>query len=177
MKFKNIGIVLIGLLFISGCVTFNGKSNSNESILFVCGNGVCESNEDDLSCPDDCDPNQICGDYNCRGTENEENCPVDCLLDCAGGGCGAEEVCGNDICEIEETGETCPGDCASPDPDTEDNSCNVRANCPTRQDCQAGRCVEVECIFNSHCDFGEECNSSRRCQPCPTGALGVAACR
>merc|ERR1712039_341385 len=56
----------------------------NETDLSDCGNGVCDSGENCLSCP------------------------VDCISGTTGG-----FECGNGICEDGETCYTCPGDCKS----------------------------------------------------------------
>ncbi|MCB9554815.1 MAG: hypothetical protein H6707_01845 [Deltaproteobacteria bacterium] len=59
-----------------------------------CGNGVCNSNESDISCPQDCSagsdclgdrsagatPVDVCGDGYCSGAEDNTSCPADCLI-------------------------------------------------------------------------------------------------
>lgn len=90
----------------------------------VCGNGICESGkmENNENCPVDC---TICGDALCEGNEDKENCPDDCII-CGDGECDPEEytptscsciedclVCGDGVCDNihGETPEGCPDDC------------------------------------------------------------------
>ncbi len=99
MKFVNLFIILslvIASLLLFGCI--------NPSI---CGDGVCQADETQESCPQDCGTINFCGDKYCDINlgENETNCPQDCGE--------TNPICGNDICEIEETSESCPQDCES----------------------------------------------------------------
>lgn len=90
----------------------------------VCGNGICE--EDKLetreNCPDDC---TVCGDAICQGNEDKENCPDDCII-CGDGVCDDAEywpggcsctidciICGDDFCDASygENSTGCPQDC------------------------------------------------------------------
>jgi len=46
-----------------------------------CGDGICQSNENCSSCPQDCGeckPTQYCGDGICQSNENCSSCPSDC---------------------------------------------------------------------------------------------------
>ena len=86
--------------------------------LVPCGDGICQSGENTLSCPTDC---TICGDSVCGSDESLENCPADCAAACGNGKCeggeSAEECpvdcgpCGDGVCGYSEFDETCPADC------------------------------------------------------------------
>ncbi len=68
-----------------------------------CGNGICDSDETIVSCPDDCVKKATsCGNGTCDIDESITTCPEDCHL---------IPVCGNDICEPGEFITTCPKDC------------------------------------------------------------------
>ena len=49
-----------------------------------CGDGSCDANEDESSCPADCFT-ATCGDAVCEGTEDYESCPDDCPFQCPAG--------------------------------------------------------------------------------------------
>jgi len=68
------------------------------SIPSVCGDGICEQQENLSNCPQDCQP--VCGDGKCTGTESILTCPRDCAVGC-----------GNKICEENETCTSCSTDC------------------------------------------------------------------
>jgi hypothetical protein len=60
-----------------------GVQNSNYGLPSgpVCGNAICESGEDSLSCPADCSiplPAPVCGNSICESGEDELICPADC---------------------------------------------------------------------------------------------------
>jgi hypothetical protein len=86
----------------------------------VCGNGICESPENALTCPGDCPT--LCGDGLCSGDEDPLVCSLDCPDQCGDGLCsGAENVfncspdcgfCGDDVCDPSENQSTCAPDCA-----------------------------------------------------------------
>lgn len=92
----------------------------------VCGNGICETGENNSTCPNDCPPpsncnctswtSQGCGGAGCASQYlgytrscNPSGCAAEktCVYDVT---CGAA-VCGNGICETGENNSTCPGDC------------------------------------------------------------------
>jgi formylglycine-generating enzyme len=85
----------------------------------VCGDGVCESPENALTCPGDCPT--LCGDGLCSGDESPLSCSADCPHQCGDGLCsGAENVfncspdcgfCGDDVCDPSENASTCAVDC------------------------------------------------------------------
>ena len=68
----------------------------------VCGNGVCEQGEQNGGCPDDCSSvTPFCGDGKCTGNETAFSCPSDCV---------PNPVCGDGLCSDGEQ-EFCPEDC------------------------------------------------------------------
>jgi hypothetical protein len=88
-----------------------------------CGNGVCEDDEDETTCPEDCEGG-TCGDGVCDADEDETSCPEDCEGGtCGDGVCDADEdeascpedcvtaVCGDGECNGDETPYSCPEDC------------------------------------------------------------------
>jgi hypothetical protein len=93
-----------------------------------CGNLVCESGEDPMTCPTDCHGTGSNGgngsgngsgsgsgsascNHNgmCEAGENHDSCPADCCVVQADGSCAP--VCGNGFCETGETPTSCPQDC------------------------------------------------------------------
>jgi len=66
----------------------NNDGGNNDASVAVCGNGVCEAGENQLSCPNDC--NGTCGDGVCQSDETVSSCPNDC------GTCisGSTRLCG-----------------------------------------------------------------------------------
>jgi len=76
-----------------------------------CGNGQCEDDETQTSCPQDC--SYVCGDGVCDSAagENLSNCLVDC--DGSPTGNPDEAVCGDGYCDsfLGEDGSNCPDDC------------------------------------------------------------------
>ncbi|MFH1751841.1 MAG: DUF6259 domain-containing protein, partial [archaeon] len=99
----------------------DGKTYNNECLAFVagvevvsqgackqeppkpeCGDGKCETGEDETNCPLDCAPKPVCGNKECEVGEDSESCPIDCL---------PPSVCGNGKCEFDETESNCFEDC------------------------------------------------------------------
>ena len=84
-----------------------------------CGNSVCESTEDPLTCASDCP--DLCGDGLCSGIEDALSCPGDCPRRCGDGLCtGGENVticwpdcgtCGDGVCDPSENQTSCAADC------------------------------------------------------------------
>jgi len=85
-----------------------------------CGDLICTSPENPLTCPGDCPAS--CGDGLCTGNENAESCTADCPQVCGDSLCTGSETptscladcgfCGDDICELSESTTSCPADCA-----------------------------------------------------------------
>jgi hypothetical protein len=79
-----------------------------------CGDGVCGSGEDLLTCPADC----TCGNNQCDAGEDSSTCCSDCScgdgLLCTADVCVAEGVCGDGICGEGEDQSSCCTDCGCP---------------------------------------------------------------
>lgn len=114
------GIVLICLIGIFSLLLIPEKS--------VCGNDVCDKDENCITCREDCTcptglycskkyekcVESMCGNDVC---EKDENC-ITCLEDCkcpTGQYCSENKcvkpVCGDDVCELFEDPQTCCIDC------------------------------------------------------------------
>lgn len=87
----------------------------------VCGDAVCDADEDALSCPADCP--DVCGDALCTGLEDPLSCPADCADVCGDGLCSGSEdttncvadcgsFCGDGVCNGSEDDLNCAEDCA-----------------------------------------------------------------
>ncbi len=83
----------------------------------VCGDGTCHSGENNLNCPNDCQP--VCGNWLCEGNE-PSTCWSDCPV-CGDGYCMEQEYgmceadcgyCGNGLCDPGEESR-CPSDCGA----------------------------------------------------------------
>jgi hypothetical protein len=95
-----------------------------------CGDGNCDADEDDASCPDDCASSEACSDCEFDFTNYGAECcdtawddfGINCAAlesnynwDCAGCACPGDEAgeeCGNGYCAGDETCDSCPEDCA-----------------------------------------------------------------
>jgi len=133
-------------------------------------NGLCESWEDCITCPNDCfsGPGGTCGDGICAGSgEDCFTCPADCR--CTGGGC-SNGCCGDGICSGENT-SNCPVDCdpgfIPPTPTCcGDGTCEGtedETNCAV--DCSAGCTSDTECDDGLYCNGVETCDAGGVCQP------------
>ncbi len=81
----------------------------------ACGDGTCDADEDEASCPADCETGgggqeAACGDGTCDADESEVSCPADCE---AGGGGESGTACGDGTCDMDEDDINCPDDCAA----------------------------------------------------------------
>src|SRR5690625_171121 len=98
--------------FVVACKDDDGGDKGKEES--VCGDGVCDADEDHNSCPEDCDESTggTCGDGVCDDDETIDSCPEDC----DDGGDGG--VCGDGVCDDDENADTCPEDCETSGGDT-----------------------------------------------------------
>lgn len=112
----------------------------------TCGDGVCDPDEDHVSCPEDCSE---CGNGICERDETAETCADDC-----------EPGCGDGYCDVDETCETCPNDCGVCPPTCGDGVCNPVlgescATCPSDCECGTATCSQVlECLNSCGQDQG-----------------------
>jgi hypothetical protein len=124
----------------------------------TCGDGTCDANEDNTTCPDDCPtlPPDTCGDGICDPAEGEDDatCPIDCSTSPP-----PDPVCGDGTCDPGEDDTTCPDDCSSsppPDPVCGDGTCDPGEDdttCP--DDCSTSPPPDPVC-GDGTCDPGED---------------------
>jgi hypothetical protein len=131
---------LIGLCasLCAGLVLGTGCDPNRTLATYTCGDGVCDSDEDPTSCPDDCQAN-TCGNNVCEVSEDGTTCPQDCM----------PTTCGDGTCDAPtENPAKCPADCSW-------------ATCGNGV-CEAGEdnsCVEdcfVDLCGNGICDYSED---------------------
>lgn len=127
----------------------------------VCGDAVCDIDEDAATCPADCP--DACGDALCTGSEDPATCPADC-----------PDACGDALCTGNEDAATCPADC----PDTcgdalctgSEDPATCGADCPDA--CGDALCTGSEGTTNCPEDCGTACgdgvcNGDETDQSCP----------
>jgi sulfatase modifying factor 1 len=107
----------------NGAVGFRVASIEGGAGGTECGDSVCESPENSLTCPADCP--EVCGGL-CTGSETVNNCFMDCGF------------CGDDVCTGWENATTCPADCAPVcgDGDLEGNE-ECEAGVPLADTCES----------------------------------------
>lgn len=98
---------------LAGLCSANGFLCMEQAGATCCGDGVCEGDETNCNCPDDCDPvlresgAEACTD----GADND----CDGFADCNDQDCADEPscwACDNDgVCELGEDCKSCPNDC------------------------------------------------------------------
>ena len=116
----------------------DGDTDTDGDSPSVCGDRLCDDDEDAESCPDDCSP--ACGDGLCTHAEDARDCSDDC-----------PESCGDALCTHEETPESCADDCLAVCGDgacTHDEDADI---CP--EDCRA-TCGDSAC---THDEVAETC--------------------
>ncbi len=122
---------LTGAAFANTGIDANQQNNGATLVAnpCVCGNGSCDYNETNSTCPSDCKSattSPVCGNKKCETNENPYTCPADCSV---------TSVCGNGICETNENA-SCPNDCkvtATPP----SSSCFYQPSCPApNQGCE-----------------------------------------
>ncbi|MEM3654615.1 MAG: NosD domain-containing protein, partial [Candidatus Micrarchaeia archaeon] len=137
----------------------------------VCSNSICESGENYLNCPSDCQP--YCGDSICSYPENCSNCQTDCGI-CNYTGCPPENPirCGTQCCPLETT--SCNGDsccvarvdglcCGNTQYPCYVNGSPWCCNCPPNHLNCFGTCVNI-LTSNSNCGTCRRvCSSGTTC--------------
>ncbi len=124
----------------------NGAGNNGNNGTPTCGDGLCETGEDQNTCPDDCSPpGPVCGDGNCEDGESFDSCPDDCVP--------PGPVCGNGECEEGEAAEDCPDDCGLP------------------QICDPGT---TQCVSENAIETCNDAGTRWERTPCAVGTLCVA---
>ncbi len=133
-------------------------------------NGVCDGQEDEISCPSDCvPPDNSCNNNGiCDDGEDVNSCPDDCSSRCNNDG----------KCDAEEDPMSCPGDCSGGG----GGSCNNNGNCDPGEDPMScpGDCSGGgggSCNNNGNCDPGEDMNSCPNdCGGNPGGCNNNGSC-
>ncbi len=78
-------------------------SGNCPSLAVICGNGMCDGDEDCHTCPNDCGVcKTVCGNGKCEAHEDCHNCPVDC------GGCSTPDAFLQDTVQRDATGVAPP---------------------------------------------------------------------
>ncbi len=157
-------ILLISIASVANA-QFKGSGGGNYTLEAVCGNTVCETNETNSNCPQDCTIVTCGNPPTCDSGETCSNCPSDCNI-CV------LPTCGNNICDVDK-GEDCNNcleDCNAICPSScGDGACTwgeTNTNCPS--DCP------LTC-GNNICDSSEDCsNCASDCGGCPV--CGNKAC-
>ncbi|MCW1309965.1 MAG: hypothetical protein QXP04_04700, partial [Candidatus Nanoarchaeia archaeon] len=158
------------------CNDSENNQNTSEPRSFnvevsYCGNSICESGENYLNCPSDCQP--YCGDLICSYPENCSNCQTDCGI-CNYTGCPPENPirCGTQCCPLETT--SCNGDsccvarvdglcCGNTQYPCYVNGSPWCCNCPPNHLNCFGTCVNI-LTSNSNCGTCRRvCSSGTTC--------------
>jgi len=131
------------------------------TVAAYCGDGTCDEDETNESCPQDCaPPDPACPDGTCNGDETFDTCPLDCDP--------PEPACPDGTCNGDETFDTCPQDCDPAEPACPDGECNgdePHETCPEDcgyppEDCADGTdndgddledCADPDCDTDPHC--------------------------
>ena len=154
-----------------------------------CGDGICNGDENPLTCPTDCVNEPVCGNGICEEGENEEVCPADCgsvLSDCIAGG----NFCVNS-CVGESLNFSCPESLVCCDSQNEETCSELGGGiCSYGESCVGGTEVDASdlgtgetCCIGGSCQSGgnggggDDCSGVRYCadeltkedceNPCP----------
>lgn len=136
----------------------------------VCGDAICEGDEDQANCPADCP--DVCGDGLCTGSEDLSSCPADCACvadaDCDDGAfCNGVESCSGGACQagapvncddgVACTIDTCDEAADACDHEALDLACDDGAFCNGEEWCDAVLGCQAGTPVN--CDDGVGCTS------------------
>lgn len=101
--------------------------------------------EEEKSCPDTCNDNNLCTEDYCSESTGYE-CVNDIISPC----------CGNDICENTETFSSCSDDCENPCPDNcDDNNICTTDYCSASTNYVCTHDQIIPCCGNNLCEGGE----------------------
>jgi hypothetical protein len=126
----------------------------------VCGNGICDSGEDQCNCASDCGAPAATETDCSDGIDEDCDTDTDCYdADCDGD--PACPYCGDVTCDSDENQCNCAADCGTP-PSTEINCIDGNDNdCDNVIDCD-----DLDCENNSACNCktkGEWCSDNEEC--------------
>ena len=156
-----------------GAKCFGGGAPTPE-----CGNGQCESGENEETCIKDCKGAEpFCGNGKCDDGENAETCAKDCIK-CGDGKCQGSETtsscpqdckttgpqCGNGKCEEGENSNNCKADCPSTGTQCGDLKCTSPENASTcALDCDPKVASELQCVVSKCASEWATCISNAGC--------------
>ena len=145
-----------------------------------CGDGLCGSDEDPCTCPEDClTEGACCESSDCPQPLCGSCCVVQCVDHTCSGDIWLDDCCWNGKCEEGETPENCPEDCPGPvcgnglvEPGEECDDSNTVAGDGCGETCQL---EGTEC-GDGVCSEGENpCNCEKDCPLSLSGACCTAA--
>jgi len=122
----------------------------------ICGNELCDGNENCETCPDDCgcEEPEACIDQSCTTCGNGvcENAEIgSCKKDCA--------WCGDGLCEKDEEG-ICDEDCGV----CGDGTCSPNEDCCLDCGCENGlTCINNLCVEQGDCKSNIDCDDNNAC--------------
>jgi len=135
-----------------------------------CGNGACETGEDETSCAGDC--REVCGNGLCGVGEDFGTCSIDCPPVCGDGSCNGDErpgtcaldcvaTCNNDLCDGVEDRDNCPNDCGfCGNGICEDGAESPKVTPPGNLESCLVDCVVSVCQNNADCDDEQACTTN-----------------
>ncbi|MDC0666683.1 DUF4215 domain-containing protein [Nannocystis radixulma] len=162
------------LLGLGGLSCLRGEFPAPDDSQWDCNQDrVCDPNENQLKCPDDCVWSEATGEGDAEGVcDAQENWTFvkACLQTCGNGQADEGETeqtcprdfpgpgCGDEICSIDEDPARCPKDCRAET--CGDGVCDPHENPPVcAEDCGAG-------CGDGTCAAGEDITCTRDCEPC-----------
>jgi hypothetical protein len=148
---------------------------TNDTCQPLCGNGVCDADENCTSCPDDCISGSIgwdCGscfkgicDGRCNVSKDGPNCAD----------CWASYCCGDGVCESPENNTNCAIDCPET-PGCSVEICNnsVDDDCDGQTDCDDKDCASAPACTSTCKGFKKSCTGNA---DCCSGKCNKGVCR
>lgn len=135
----------------------------------VCGNSICDGQEDPNTCPQDCQTGCKPGATTCKDattlltcaadgkSQSESACPSGKVCNPGSGKCDSAGVCGNGVCESGEDVASCAQDCKLTT--CGDGVCEGSespSSCP--QDCNPGVCGNGKCEMDEQKTCPQDCS-------------------